>query len=312
MSSTVNFSELNSAHLPETVPFAVVTPPGYDQGGPFPLCLTLMGGGGKREHLAEMQPLLDTWWAEGWLAPMVLATPTAGMSYYLEDPEFGVHWETFLVQDLIPLLRTTFKVRTDRRSTALMEMSMGGYGALKTAFAHPEMFVAIAAMNPMIEPGYVDADIGPRNRIHHSGGGPPRLIGPGRDPELFAANNPAVRVRANRDRIRESGLAIYIETGDQDFVNAHDGAEFLHRVLWDLDISHEYRLLQGADHLGPTVRPRMRDTFAWLSAVLAEPPAAPSPEQVALDTMRAQLQPIHNDAAASDPTARRRYGVMQR
>jgi S-formylglutathione hydrolase len=312
MSSTVHFSELSSSHLSEAAPYAVVTPPGYDQGGPFPLCLMLMGGGGKREHLAEMQPLLDTWWAEGWLAPMVLATPTAGMSYYLEDPEFGVRWEAFLVRDLIPLLRVTFKVGADRRSTALMGMSMGGYGALKTAFAHPEMFAAVAAMNPMIEPGYVDADIGPRNRIHHSGGGPPRLIGPARDPELFAANNPAVRARTNGDMIRGSGLAIYIETGDQDFVNAHDGAEFLHRVLWDLDISHEYRLLRGADHLGPTVRPRMRDTFAWLSAALADPPASPSPEQVALDTMRAHLRPIHEHAAASDPSARRRYGVMPR
>jgi hypothetical protein len=39
---------------------------------------------------------------------------------------------------------------------------------------------------------------------------------------------------------------------NRDFLNAHDGAEFLHRVLWDLDLWHEYHLVRNADHGGPT------------------------------------------------------------
>ena len=33
-----------------------------------------------------------------------------------------------------------------------------------------------------------------------------------------------------------------------DFLNVHDGAEFPHRVLWDLDLWHEYRLVRNTDH----------------------------------------------------------------
>ena len=311
MKSNIELSELSSRNLPEAVPYAVITPPGYNESTVFPLCLVLMGGGGSRQSLVDSQPLFDGWWSEGSLAPMVLATPSAGMSYYLEDPEGGVRWESFLMEDLIPHLRATCKVGTGRRSTAITGISMGGYGALKISFAHPEQFAAVAVMNPMMEPGYSDRDSGARNRIHHTSGGPPRLIGQGRDPDLFAANQPANRARENAIRIRESGLPIYLEAGDNDFVNAHDGTEFLHRVLWDLDISHEYHLVRGGDHGGPTFRPRMRATYAWLSAVLtAQPVAEPTPEERALAAMRAQLQPLRDQAAATDPTAHRRFGVL--
>ncbi len=312
MASNVELSEISSSNLPEAVPYAVVIPPGYAESGPLPLCVVLMGGGGGRQSLVDSKPLFDQWWSERALAPMVFATPSAGMSYYVEDPAGGVRWDSFLLEDFIPRLRATCKVRGDRASTAIIGISMGGYGALKLAFAHPEQFGAVAAMNPMMEPGFQDSDVGARNRIHHTSGGPARLIGPGRDPELFAANQPANRARENAGRIRESGLPIFLEAGDNDFVNAHDGTEFLHRVLWDLDISHEYRLVRGGDHGGPTFRPRMRETFAWVSAVLtAKAEAEPSAEEAALNAMRAQLQPLRDQAAVTDSTAHRRFGVIR-
>jgi S-formylglutathione hydrolase len=295
MPSSIELSELSSGNLPEPVEYALIVPPGS---GPFPLCVVLIGGGGSRQSLVDCQPLFDRWWAEGAVAPMVFATPSAGMSYYLD-------WDSFIVDDFIPHLRATCNVGV----TAITGISMGGYGALKIAFAHPEKFAAVAVMNPMLEPGLNDAEIGARNKIHHSTGGPARLIGAARDPDLFAANNPANRAIANATLIRESGLPIYLEAGGNDFVNAHDGTEFLHRVLWDLDISHEYHLVRGADHGGPTFRPRMRATYAWLTTALSTP-AEPSPEQLALDSIRAQLEPLRDQAAASDPTTGRRFGVL--
>jgi S-formylglutathione hydrolase len=311
MASNVELSELSSGHLPEAVPYAVITPPGYHGSGPLPLCVVLMGGGSSRQSLIDCQPLFDAWWSEGSLARIVCATPSAGMSYYVEDPEQGVRWESFLTEDFIPHLRATCNVGGDRNTTVITGMSMGGYGALKIAFANPEQFAAVAVMNPMLEPGCRDSEIGARNRLHHATGGPARLIGPGRDPTLFAANNPANRAYINASRISESGLPIYLEVGDNDFVNAHDGTEFLHRVLWDLDISHEYRLVRGGDHGGPTFRPRMRAMFAWLSAVLTAK-AVPSDAERAFSAIREQLQSVREKAVAVDPSTRRRFGVLPR
>jgi len=42
---------------------------------------------------------------------------------------------------------------------------------------------------------------------------------------------------------------------------------------WDLDIAHGYRLLADADHLGPTLLPRIRTAFTWMGERLAPRPA---------------------------------------
>jgi len=305
MNSQVELSELTSNKLPEPVPYAVIMP--ADAQRPLPLCLLLMGGGGSRESLVECRPLFEQWWAEGILTPIVLATPSAGLSYYVEDPDSGVCWESFLA-DFISHLRATGHAHG--AAAAITGISMGGYGALKMAFARPELFRLVAAMNPMLEPGYRDSDVGARNRLHHGAGGPQRLIGARRDPVLFASNHPANRARANAEKIRESGLAVFLEVGDEDFVNAHDGTEFLHRVLWELDLSHEYHLVRGGDHGGPTLRPRMRAMFEWVSAVLSARDDEPSREQRALQAMRDGLQAAREQAAAVDSTVRRRFGVL--
>ncbi|HEY6299481.1 MAG TPA: alpha/beta hydrolase-fold protein [Candidatus Binatus sp.] len=336
-SSRVELADLPADFAPKGVPYAVLVPPGYDDSGAYPLCLLLHGGGGSRENLAALKPLFDNWWTAGIMPPMVIASASTGaMSYYLDHPDGSARWETFVAEDFLADLRGKYNAGQDRASTLIAGISMGGYGALKIAFARPDQFAAVAAIQPLLEPGYRDADIGARNRLHHGVGGLRELLGENRDAALFESNNPAGRARANAELIRESGLAIYLEVGDADFLNAHDGTEFLHRVLWDLDLAHEYRLIRGADHGGPTFVPRIRDAFAWLGSIVTEQRAAsaePTPDERAVNEwlkrgldgapppvdpgskafitmLRAQLKPAREEAARTDPTTLRRYGVL--
>ncbi|MBD3646970.1 MAG: hypothetical protein HUJ31_05830, partial [Pseudomonadales bacterium] len=66
------------------------------------------------------------------------------------------------------------------------------------------------------------------------------------------------------DRIRSSGLQIYVEAGDEDQFWLYEGAEFLHRVLWDQKIRHEYHLVRGAEHVGPSMGPRSEEAIRFL------------------------------------------------
>ena len=326
MASAVTLHEISSQHLTAPVPFAVLTPSREE---PLPLCILLLGGGGTRDSLFDVQPLFDAWWAEGAVPRMIVATPTPGNDCYLEDPAGNIRWDSFLASDFIPHLRAACDVID---ATVIAGISGGGYGALKLALAHPHLFAAVAALQPMLEPGLRESDVGPRNRLHHSAGGPPQLIGPARDASLWESNNPANRARANAQQIRDSGLAIYIEAGDSDFLNAHDGAEFLHRVLWDLDLSHEYHLVRGADHGGLTMRPRLRALFAWLGSVWkpvqpdaaaeqaatawlqsgrqGKPPAGATTTNAFIHFLRASFEPLRAQAAKSDPSANRRFGLF--
>ena len=145
---------------------------------------------------------------------MVVVTPTAGLDYYLEDEGGTMRWDSFFVSDLIPSVRVEFHTSG---VTDVAGISGGGYGALKLAFAHPDRFAAVAVMQPMLEPGLRESDVGARNRLHHAAGGTPKLIGPTRDAALWEANNPANRARANAQAIRDSRMAIYLEAAGHDF-----------------------------------------------------------------------------------------------
>ncbi len=324
MPSIITLHDISSQHLPAPVSYAVLRP-GREE--PLPLCILLLGAGGTRDSLYDIQELLDNCWAEGSVPHMVVATPTPGLDYYLEDPAGPIRWDSFLADGFVPYLRSAYNIGD---AAVIAGISGGGYGALKLAFAHPHLFAGVAAMQPMLEPGLSESDVGPRNRLHHSSGGPLQLVGPLRDPGLWESNNPANLARTNAHRLRDARLAIYIDAADRDFLNAHDGAEFLHRVLWDLDLSHEYHLVRDADHGGPTMRPRLRAMLRWFGTILHPTPPDPVAEQSAtgwlqsgmqgrppagatateafLAFLRARFEPIRAAAAKEDPTTYRRFG----
>jgi S-formylglutathione hydrolase len=325
MPSNVTLHEISSKNLPGPVPYAVLAP-GTDE--PLPLCVLLLGGGGTRDSLFDLEPLFERWWTEGVVPRMILATPSAGLDYYIEDPAGSLRWDSFLAGDFLPHLTSTW----NPGARVLAGISGGGYGVLKLAFLYPQVFTAVAAIQPMLEPGLRESDVGPRNRLHHIAGGPPQLIGPARDAALWESNNPANRAHANAQQIRDSGLAIYLEAAERDFLNAHDGAEFLHRVLWDLDVSHEYHLVRGADHGGPTFIPRLRAMFAWFgslwnpphpdvaledsatvwleSGIEGKPPAGATSTDAFVKFLRARFAPVRAHAAESDPTTNRIFGRL--
>ncbi len=83
-------------------------------------------------------------------------------------------------------------------TASLLAISMGGYGALKMAFARPEQFVAVAALSPMVEPTLIASEMPLRNRYHYPAELPTHLVGAERDEDLFTADPPVWRAFQNR------------------------------------------------------------------------------------------------------------------
>lgn len=329
-SELIRFDVLHDRH--GAVGCAAVVP--RTAAAPLPLCLFLYGGGGSHETLVGIQGVLDAWWAAGAVPRMLVATADTGpFSFYLDDPERGQFWESLVASHFVSHLRERFQLS---RRAGLVGISMGGYGALKVALARSADFAAVAAISPMIEPAFPGGNVPLRNRYHYPPDVPQALLGLERDAALYERDHPANRARHHAAEVRASDLAIYIDASGRDAFHAHDGAEHLHRTLWQLDIPHEYHLRRDADHVGPETLDRMREAFAWVGAHLqppaalpltaaeeawrtwldngqhSAPPSTPLPPTSVLmpRLLRAQLAPLRSAAAASDPTFERCYGEL--
>ena len=254
------------------VEYAVLLPKEYrEDGDRLPLLLSLHGDGGNRDVLAQrQQALFDELWADGSFPPVVVATPSANRSVYMNARNGDERWEDFMVDDFLSHLGATYRVRTDREGLLLTGASMGGTGSLLLGFKHPDRFAAVAALEPGIRPVLSWDEVRPKHFLSREDMEP--LYGWPVDRERWAANNPASIIHADPDTIRDSGLQIYVEAGDQDVFWLYEGAEFLHQTLWDAKIPHEYHLVRGADHVGATLERRRREALRFLGRVLAPPP----------------------------------------
>jgi S-formylglutathione hydrolase len=287
---------------------AIAVAPGC-VGREVPICLFLYGGGGNVETLLSLEPLLSGAWQDGSLEPLIVAClGVPPFCFYLDAPEHGMFWERAVADGLLAATRRRFDGEASPTRAGLAGVSMGGYGALKIAFARPARFAAVAAVAPMLEPSVEPERVPLRNRCHYPELVPAALLGPERDARLFAADHPISRARANAIAIRSADLAVRIDAGSRDALRAHDGAEALHRELWQLDIAHEYQLLRDADHVGPTLGPRLLEAFRWVARHTRVPaPIPPSAEERAL---RDYVAPLHAAALAHDPSVTRVYGLL--
>jgi len=264
--------ELTSKLVPSPVRVAVLLPDGYQASQKLPLLLMLHGGGGDERFLTQMRPVVDAAWAAGELPPAVTVTPNVQRSLYMDYKDGSQRWETFIVTEMVPELRRRYGLAAERSKTVVTGISMGGLGSLRLGFDHPEMFGGLAAMEAGIEPALSFDDVKMRNRFQRNDQFFASIFGNPVDRELWKRSNPANMVLDNRGKILANRLAIYIEAGDIDMFNLHEGVEYLHRVMWDHGIPHEYRLVRGADHLGKTIQPRMRDALRFLDREVLRPP----------------------------------------
>lgn len=235
--ATTQLFDLDSTVMGATVPVAVVLPPDFQQEDEsLPLLINLHGGDGDRGFLVAGLPHFQSMWETGKLPPLVMVTfSSGGTSWYVGN------WEKFVVDELPTYLNTLFNTRLDREGTVLTGTSMGGYGTLKIGFKYPERFSAIASLEAAIEPCLSRTPGNRRNTWFRMEAIESKIWGAPLDEAAWEADNPATIAYRNADAIRASGLDIYLEVGDQDYLNLHDGNEFLHRVLWDHDIRKDGR-----------------------------------------------------------------------
>ena len=83
---------------------------------------------------------------------LILVMPEANISYYtnaVDRPED--RYEDYIVNDLIHNVESRFPVIADRSHRAICGISMGGYGSIKIALKHPDLYAFAAGMSSALD-----------------------------------------------------------------------------------------------------------------------------------------------------------------
>ncbi len=175
----------------------------------------------------------------------LIITPEARSSFYVNSADEKVRYSDFMLREFIPFIESHYRAQHGRAARAVGGISMGGYGALRFAFANPQLFSAVSAESAAL----VTATPDELNMMLRSGDPMGTVLGPAFGNPINAAhwreNDPFALARKNSAAIRQ--LAIYFNCGREDQFEFEVGAEKLHRELDGEGIKHEYHLYPG-DH----------------------------------------------------------------
>ncbi len=259
--------------VPSPVKYSVLYPSDYESiDNTYPLMLLLHGGGGYSGFLKNnIRPLIRDMWKQKSLIEMVIVTPHCDRSFYMDFRDGSQKWETFILKKLMPVLLQDFRVFKDPKKIYLGGISMGGMGTLRIGFKYPNQFGVLISFEPGIEPAIEWKDVKKRDKFYRSKEVMETIFGSPLDEEYWKLNNPSYLAQKNAEKIRASDLKIFIEVGTEDMLGLHRGAEYIHRLLYDNQIIHEFRMVYGADHIGPSLKERFINGFSFLNRVITNP-----------------------------------------
>src|SRR5437763_12926650 len=151
--SRIDCDALNSRILKRPVHYCVYLPASYGAGAgkhpiqTYPVLYFLHGLGDNERTLFNSGgwTMLDDLRKQQKIGEFLIVAPEGGRTFYINSADGSVRYSDFFLQEFIPHVEANYRIRKRRSSRAISGISMGGYGALRFAFAHPEMFSAVSA-----------------------------------------------------------------------------------------------------------------------------------------------------------------------
>jgi S-formylglutathione hydrolase FrmB len=252
--SRIDCDALNSKVLKYVVHFCVYLPAGYDSAPAnpsaprrYPVLYFLHGLGDNEQTLFNSGgwTLLDDLRRQHKIGDFLIVAPEGRRSFYINSADGSVPYSDFALREFIPHIESKYRIHPGRSGRAISGISMGGYGALRFAFSHPEIFSAASAQSAALiteSPQELDA-------AAHSGAPLGRVLaevfGNPLDASHWNKNSPFVLAKKNAAGLRK--LAIYFNCGQDDNYGFNKGADALHLQLQRENIAHEYHAYAG-DH----------------------------------------------------------------
>lgn len=262
LGGTVERRSIPSAALGQPIDVRVYVPD--DIAAPLPVVYLLHGyGGGAHDWTGggAAEATADAVFAQPEAVPMLLVMPGVGNSWYVDSEKHGA-WERALLDDLVPAIDRLYPTRPARAQRFVAGLSMGGYGALRLAAHHPQVFRAAAAFSPAIFEDVTSAADFPDFQLRFFAG----AFGEPFDPTLF---NRANAFAPLQQVPTDLPVDFYVMTGDHDGLGLWDGALRFFRTARGAGHAVELRVRDG-DHEWRLWREELAPALRWFGA-LSEP-----------------------------------------
>lgn len=225
--------------------------------------------------------------------PSIVVSPNGDSGYWSDWYNAGAGgppmYETYVVDQLVPLIDAHFRTIPTREQRAIAGISMGGYGSMMLAAEHPDLFAdaatlsgavdsnlptlaAALSVSPTFQGGTVDAIYGPRatQAVRWHGHNPTDLASNLRGLNLqvrSADGVPAPGIGENP--ASADTVSCFVEGG------VYMGTVDFHRALQALGIPHLYRDYGPGCHTVANFTREIADTIAVFARQFAHPPARP-------------------------------------
>ena len=250
--SRIDCSALKSNILRRPVHYCVYIPSGYDAGvkqNPprrYPILYFLHGLGDNEQTLFNSGgwTLIDDLRNRHEMGDFLIVAPEGGRSFYVNSADGSVRYSDFFMQEFMSHIESEYHIR-GRADRAIGGISMGGYGALRFAFAHPELFSAASAQSAaLITESPQQLDVAARSGVPLLGVLAP-VFGMPIDSRHWSENSPFLLAKKNEAALQK--MAIYFNCGQDDNYGFEKGAAALHDELAKEHVKHEYHPYPG-DH----------------------------------------------------------------
>ena len=260
--------------LGRSVPYCVILPPGYgeDANRRYPVLYYFHGLGDSQQMFVRSGGfnLIDELWDRHEFADFIIVTPAGYASFFMNSQDGRFRYGDFFLQEFMPSIEKRYRIAALRESRGIGGISMGGYGALRMAFLHPQLFGSVSAHSAALMerlPAVAVGNSPESGRLQILG----NVFGSPPDRPFWDRNNPL-----NIARTAElAGMKIYFDCGSQDDYGFEAGAQALHNVLVSRRIAHEFHLYPGG-HNWSYFAGHLPDSLRFHSAALRASDAAPA------------------------------------
>ncbi|MCI0423320.1 MAG: hypothetical protein L0312_29560, partial [Acidobacteria bacterium] len=217
-------------------------------------------------HLHEQ---VDKLIAEKKAPEILMVHPKGDNSFYTNYVDGSRNYEDLITSDLIQHVEKAYRAKPGRQSRSIGGTSMGGFGALKIAFKHKDLYSATAAHSPIVfpaDPAQMSGQTRNSGRFEWFTRMITPMFGNPLEVERWRANNPLDLAKT----ASLGNLRIYFDYGTADRYNQSiglgRGLKALDAVLTERQIAHTFKEHPNEPHGWELVSLHLGESLAFLCA----------------------------------------------